>query len=71
MSPVEIDLLGRFAVRRDGRTLEATEFGGRRVRQLVRILAAERGHVVSRDALIEALWADNLPADPERTSTSS
>jgi len=61
---VEIDLLGRFAVRRDGRAVEPTEFGGRRVRQLVRILAAERGRVVSRDALIEALWGAQLPADP-------
>ncbi len=34
------------------------------MRQLVRILAAERGRVVSRDALIEALWGEQLPADP-------
>lgn len=61
---VEIDLLGRFAVRRDGGTVAAAEFGGRRVRQLVRILAAQRGRVVSRDALIEALWGERLPADP-------
>ena len=61
---MEIDLLGRFAVRRDGHAVGAAEFGGRRVRQLVRILAAELGHVVSRDALIEALWGENLPADP-------
>lgn len=61
---MEIDLLGRFAVRRDSRVIETAEFGGRRVRQLVRILAAERGHVVTRDALIEALWAEQLPADP-------
>lgn len=61
---MEIDLLGRFAVRRGGRVVEAAEFGGRRVRQLIRILAAERGHVVSRDALIEALWGRQLPADP-------
>ena len=61
---MEIDLLGRFAVRRGGRVVEAAEFGGRRVRQLVRILAAERGRVVSRDALIEALWGEQLPADP-------
>ncbi len=61
---VEIDLLGRFAVRRDGREVDAADFGGRRVRQLVRMLAAERGRPVSRDALIEVLWGDNLPADP-------
>lgn len=30
----------------------------------MRILAAERGHVVTRDALIEALWGEQLPADP-------
>lgn len=61
---VEIALLGRFGVRRDGRVLADAEFGGRRVRQLIRMLAAGRGHVVSRDALIEALWGDRLPADP-------
>lgn len=61
---MEIDLLGRFAVRRGGRVVDAAEFGGRRVRRLVRILAAERGRVVSRDALIEALWGEHLPADP-------
>jgi DNA-binding SARP family transcriptional activator len=64
MSGVEIDLLGRFAVRRGGRAVETAEFGGRRVRQLVRILAAERGRVVSRDVLIEALWGEELPASP-------
>lgn len=61
---MEIDLLGRFAVRRDGGPVEDADFGGRRVRQLVRILAAERGRVVSRDALIHALWDDQPPADP-------
>ena len=61
---MEIDLLGRFAVRRGGNAVEAAEFGGRRVRQLIRILAAERGHVVSRDTLIETLWGEHLPADP-------
>ncbi len=61
---MEIDLLGRFAVRRGGNAVEAAEFGGRRVRQLIRILAAERGRVVSRDTLIETLWGEHLPADP-------
>ena len=61
---VEIELLGRFAVRREGGEVEAAQFGGRRVRQLVRILAVERGRVVTRDALIEALWGEQLPADP-------
>ncbi|WP_322937774.1 BTAD domain-containing putative transcriptional regulator [Nocardioides bizhenqiangii] len=61
---MEIDLLGGFAVRRDGRTVPAAEFGGRRVRQLVRVLAAERGRVSGRDTLIDILWGDQPPADP-------
>lgn len=62
---MEIDLLGRFAVRRQAGAIDAAEFGGRRVRELVRILAAHRGKVVARDALIEALWSNQLPADPQ------
>ncbi len=64
MGCVEIDLMGRFAVRRDGGTVEESAFGGRRVRQLVRVLAVERGRPVSRDLLIDALWGDHPPADP-------
>ena len=64
MSGVEVKLLGRFVVRRGGEVVDTTAFGGRRVRVLVRILAAQRGRVVSRDALIEALWGEQLPADP-------
>ncbi len=64
MSSVEVKLLGNFAVRRDGDVVDSTAFGGRRVRMLVRILAAQHGRVASRDALIEALWGDKLPADP-------
>jgi DNA-binding SARP family transcriptional activator len=64
MSRVEVKLLGRFTVRSGGVVVETAAFGGRRVRMLVRILAAQRGRVASRDALIEALWGDQLPADP-------
>jgi DNA-binding SARP family transcriptional activator len=62
---VEIDLLGRFAVRRDGREIGLGAFGGRLARRLVRILAAHRGHVVTRDALMDALWEERPPADPD------
>ena len=61
---MEITLLGRFDVRRDGEPVGDAAFGGRRVRQLVRILAAERGRVVTRDELILALWGQQPPADP-------
>lgn len=62
---MQIDLLGRFAVRSDGREIDAAAFGGRLVRRLLRILALERGRVASRSMLIEALWPDRKPADPE------
>lgn len=64
MSAVEIDVLGRFAVRRDGRELSPGELGGGLVRRLLRILACRRGRAVARDALVEALWGDRAPRDP-------
>ena len=62
--PIEFRLLGRFAVLRDGAEIPAGEFGGRKVRTLLRILATRRGSFVSNDALTEMLWPDRLPADP-------
>ena len=61
----EIDLLGRFAVRHAGRPVAAAAFGGQLARRLVRVLVAHRGEVVTREALIDALWGDRAPADPE------
>ncbi|MFN2561039.1 MAG: BTAD domain-containing putative transcriptional regulator [Jatrophihabitans sp.] len=57
-------LFGRFAVVRDGREVPAAEFGGRKVRTLLRILATRRGTFVSHDSLTELLWGDRPPADP-------
>lgn len=62
---LEIDLLGRFAVRRAGAPVPSSEFGGRLARQLIRMLTIRRGEVVTRNSLIEALWGDDVPADPE------
>lgn len=61
---VEIWLLGRFVVRRGHEEIPAREFGGRRVRTLIRVLASRPGELVPKDALADALWADRLPADP-------
>jgi DNA-binding SARP family transcriptional activator/DNA-binding transcriptional ArsR family regulator len=61
---IELRLLGRFVVLRDGLEIPAAEFGGRKVRALVRGLATRRGGFVSHDALTEMLWADRPPADP-------
>jgi DNA-binding SARP family transcriptional activator/tetratricopeptide (TPR) repeat protein len=62
--PLEVHLLGRFAVMRDGEEVPATAFGGRKARRLVRVLAMRRGSVVPQDRLVDALWGDAPPADP-------
>ena len=62
---IEFRLLGCFGVRRAGREIACSSFGGRRVRQLVQVLLRERGRVVPRDVLVEALWPERVPADPE------
>lgn len=61
---IEVRLLGRFAVLRDGVELPATAFRQRLVRTLIRILLSRRGEFVSRDFLTEALWPGKAPADP-------
>lgn len=60
----EIRVLGRFSVRRDGREIEASAFGGAQTRTLLRLLITRRGQVVPRDVLIDALWPRTPPADP-------
>ncbi len=62
--PVQIRLLGRFAVCRGGRELPDSVFGGRKTRTLLAVLATRRGELVTHDALAEALWGDRQPADP-------
>jgi DNA-binding SARP family transcriptional activator len=61
---IEIRLLGRFAVLRDGAEVPAGDFRQSLVRRLVRILASRRGEFVSRDFLVDALWPAGGPADP-------
>lgn len=61
---MDLQLLGRFQVRRDGVEVPAAAFGGRKVRTLLRVLAVRRPDLVSHEALAEALWPDRLPADP-------
>lgn len=62
---VEVRVLGRFAVRVDGDEVDAAAFGGRQTRRLIRLLVARRGSVVTRDALVEALWPRSPPANPD------
>lgn len=62
--PLEVRLLGRFAVRRGAEEIPPGAFGGRLVRVLLRVLLTRRGLFVSKDVLAEALWGDHAPADP-------
>ena len=64
MTAIEIQLLGRFCVRKSGEEIPPAKFGGRLVRVLVRLLVTRRGGFVARDVLAEALWPDRMPADP-------
>ncbi|HKC30046.1 MAG TPA: BTAD domain-containing putative transcriptional regulator, partial [Jatrophihabitans sp.] len=62
--PIELRLLGRFVVLRDGREVPAAEFGGRKVRALLRGLAIRRGSFIPNDVLTDMLWGARAPADP-------
>jgi DNA-binding SARP family transcriptional activator len=61
---VQIWLLGRFAVRRDGVEIPAAAFGGRLARRVVRYLATEPGTPRPRETLAEVLWPTHPPTDP-------
>jgi DNA-binding SARP family transcriptional activator len=57
--------MGRFAVIRDGRVVDESAYQGRKVRTLLRVLAARQGQFVPNDVLAAALWPDQPPAKPE------
>ncbi|BEP12238.1 AAA family ATPase [Acidothermaceae bacterium B102] len=61
---VELRLMGRFVVLRDDEEIAAADFGGRKVRLLLRVLATRRGRFVAHDVLADLLWGDRQPADP-------
>jgi DNA-binding SARP family transcriptional activator len=63
--PVAIRTLGHFAVLREGDAVGSTEWQSKKARDLLKMLVAQRGHALSRDALLELLWPDD---DPRRTS---
>lgn len=62
---LEIRLLGRFQVLRDGEAVRSAAFDGRLARLLVRVLAIQRGSLVPRDVLADILWGERPPADPD------
>ena len=61
---IEIFLLGRFRVVRDGAEISATQIRGKLSRSLTAFLVTRKGVFVSRDQLAEALWPRDPPPDP-------
>ena len=59
---VEIDLLGGFAVRVDGRAVPAAEWRRRQAAALVKLLALAPRRTLHREQVIDALW----PGHPGR-----
>ena len=55
---LEVDLLGGFAVRVDGRSVPATAFARRRARTLLKLLALQPGYRLHRDQVLDLLWPD-------------
>ena len=52
----EIDLLGGFAVRIDGRPIPPTEWRRRQAASLVKLLALAPRRTLHREQVIDALW---------------
>lgn len=64
-APTCVQILGRFALRTPVGEIDPAAFGGRLPRRLMRLLAIRQGQVVTRDALIAALWPERAPSDPD------
>jgi DNA-binding SARP family transcriptional activator len=59
---VGIEVLGPFTVTVDGADVPLTAWRSKQARTLIKILAAHRGRVVTRDRLCDLLWPDDDPA---------
>lgn len=59
-----VRLVGRFVVTRDGVDVDRTELGSRKGRELLKLLAVERGRTVPVDRIVEVVWPDAPPASP-------
>jgi Methyltransferase domain len=61
---LELHLAGAFGVVRDGVRLAAGGLRSRKARTLLKLLAVERGRLLSVDRIAEVLWAGDPPAEP-------
>lgn len=63
---LKIATLGRFQVVREGRLLSGECRRASRVWELFKYLVTNRGRDIPSDTLIESLWEEDQPEDPER-----
>ena len=54
-------MVGRFAVAVDGRAVEDRQVGSAKARRLLALLVVHRGHSVSTDRIVGALWEREPP----------
>ncbi len=64
---LKIYLLGSFQLIRDGTPVPESAWHTKQARQLLKILLTQRGKIVSRDYLIDALWPE---ANPGKAATT-
>ena len=67
---LEVRILGPLRIRRGGEAIEAGELGGPKPRQILEILLLNLGTPVSKDRLIDVLWAGRPPAEALSTLES-
>src|SRR3954454_7128151 len=60
--PVNVTLLGGFAVAVDGAAVPDTAWRLKKARELVKLLALARGHRLHREQAMDVLWRDLAPA---------
>jgi len=58
---VAFSLVGPFAVAVDGRAVDDREIGSAKARRLLALLVIHRGHGVSTDRIVDALWETEPP----------
>jgi DNA-binding SARP family transcriptional activator/tetratricopeptide (TPR) repeat protein len=59
-----VRLVGRFGVTRDRVDVDRTELGSRKGRELLKLLAVERGRTVPVDRIVEVVWPEAPPSSP-------
>ena len=61
---VQFLLFGPIEVRTASRSLGVSDFPSRKAKQVCELLVCAAGRAVSKDQLIDSIWADKLPRNP-------